>query len=112
MFRKITIFICLVFPLVYLCYAGDECQIYYEYGYQVGYDGGIEEKENGYECNSEEYYGLPLVKAAIGVVKIQIKTEGHYINELEFDSYFKDGFIEGYRDGYYGRLKKKMKHKW
>lgn len=90
----------------------ERCQVHYEYGYNAGYEGGIEERENGYACAPEEYYNLPLIQITLKAIKEQVKKEGLYINESEFNKCFKEGFLDGYRDGYYSRSKKKMQYKW
>jgi len=110
--RKIIIFLFLIFSLTNFCYAGEECQVHYEYGYNAGYEGGTEDRESGYECEPEEYYNLPLLQITVKAIKEQLKKEGRYINEREFDRCFKEGFLDGYKDGCYGRQKKKMKYKW
>lgn len=76
-------------------------QAIYNYGHDAGYSGGQEDRDNEYEYNPEEYWHLPLVQASTEWIKSRLRDEGLMADEYEFNTYFKQGFFDGYKAGYY-----------
>jgi hypothetical protein len=85
-----------------------ESEITYELAYHAGYEGALEDKEGSYPYDPQAYYNLPIFQMSILAVKQSAR--GVLADERRFDKYFKKGFFEGYKDGYYGHPKRRSKH--
>jgi len=78
-------------------------QITYEYGYNAGYEAGKQEQEEGYGYEPEVVLAQPVFQLLLKKCKASIG------NWVEFDQAFKDGWFDGFKDGYYGSSKKRTR---
>ena len=85
-------------------------QITYEYAYRAAYAGGQEEKKSGYKYEPEAYLNLPQVKAAIRMLKNEIISfDLAPLQKVKARKGFDNGWVDGFRDGYYGYPRKKTR---
>ena len=80
------------------------CSLIIQYCYEAGYEGGKDDKSRGLPCDPNDYYNLPLVKSFLKLLKIRMNLSPS--QKKEFDPCCKEGFTEGYKDGYHGYKKK------
>ncbi len=86
-----------------------DCRLDYEYGYSAGVLTGKGDKKDGYACEPEKVYNFPSTKITLKAIQKKMKVEEKYYLDK---GCFKKGFIDGYKDGYYGKSRKKMKYEW
>jgi hypothetical protein len=77
-------------------YGAQQLQRAVNAGYSEGYDAGQADRQDGWEFNPEESYGYQ--DASYGY-------DGYYVENSEYQYYFREGFRRGYEDGYYGQYR-------
>ena len=82
-------------------------QISYEYAYNAAYEGGQQEREEGYNYEPEVVLAQPIFQMLIKSIKAQLNLPSG--QEEEFDKGFRDGWFTGFKDGYYGYSKKRTR---
>jgi hypothetical protein len=63
-------------------------------GFEEGYLAGQADREDGWRYEYEDSYAYQDANYGYG---------GYYIDQSEYNYYFREGFRRGYEDGYYGR---------
>ncbi len=64
------------------------------YGYQEGFQSGQADRQDGWAPNYQNSYAYS--DANYGYA-------GNYVDQSDYNYYFRQGFRRGYEDGYYGR---------
>lgn len=65
-----------------------------DYGYEEGFQAGQADRQDGWAANYRSSYAY--TDANYGYT-------GNYVNQSDYNYYFRQGFRRGYDDGYYGR---------
>jgi hypothetical protein len=65
-----------------------------DYGYQQGYEAGQADRQDGWAADYRNSYAYS--DANYGYA-------GSYVNQSDYNYYFRQGFQRGYNDGYYSR---------
>lgn len=108
--KKVGLYLILFFLLIVFSqntYA--DCRLDYEYGYNAAVLAGKGDRKDGHACESEKVYNFPSTQITLKAIQKKMRVEeGYYFDK----GCFKDGFIDGYKDGYYGSSREKMKYEW
>ena len=75
-------------------YGADVLKQAVDYGYQQGYGAGQADRQDGWAANYRNSYAYS--DANYGYA-------GSYVNQSDYNYYFRQGFQRGYDDGYYSR---------
>jgi hypothetical protein len=65
-----------------------------DYGYQQGYEAGQADRQDGWAADYRNSYAYSDANYGYG---------GTYVNQSDYNYYFRQGFQRGYNDGYYSR---------
>ncbi|SHK16461.1 hypothetical protein SAMN02745216_02993 [Desulfatibacillum alkenivorans DSM 16219] len=94
--RILFILMVIISGLVSVGYSDDLYKIIYDYAYEAGVESGMSDKADGYSYSPEEVLSDPGIQMVITALKQKV---GH--SEDVVDLAFRDGFIAGYKKGYY-----------
>jgi hypothetical protein len=75
-------------------YGADVLRQAVNYGYQEGFQSGQADRQDGWPANYRNSYAYS--DANYGYT-------GYYVDQSDYNYYFRQGFRRGYEDGYYGR---------
>jgi len=65
-----------------------------DYGYQQGYEAGIADRDDRWNYSYRDSFAYQDANYGYN---------GQYVNQSEYNYYFRQGFQRGYEDSYYGR---------
>jgi len=77
-------------------YGADLLRQALNYGYEQGLRAGQADREDGWRPDYQNSYAYQDANYGYG---------GYYIDQTEYNYYFREGFRRGYDDGYYGRYR-------
>jgi hypothetical protein len=77
-------------------YAADLLRQSVNNGYEEGFLAGQADREDGWGYNYRESYAYQDANYGF---------DGYYLEQTEYNHYFREGFQRGYDDGYYGRYR-------
>jgi hypothetical protein len=75
-------------------YGADVLRQAVNYGYQEGFQSGQADRQDGWAANYQNSYAY--TDANYGYA-------GNYVDQSDYNYYFRQGFRRGYEDGYYSR---------
>ena len=77
-------------------YGAQELRQAVQYGYQQGYRNGRADRQDNYRYDYQDNYAYRDANYGYN---------GNYVDQSDYNAYFRDGFRRGYEDGYYGRAR-------
>jgi hypothetical protein len=75
-------------------YGADLLRQAVNYGYQEGFGAGQADRQDNWRSDYQDSYAYQ--DANYGY-------DGYYVDQADYNYYFREGFRRGYEDGYYGR---------
>jgi len=75
-------------------YGADELRRAVQYGYNEGYQYGRADRQDGYGFDYRNAYAYRDANYGYS---------GNYVDQIDYNAYFREGFRRGYEDGFYSR---------